>query len=82
MKIYKVFLDMTLIIARLSKYRIYEYNHNTPIIFVDASDPDEACFKAVYRLIKRILDQDDSEEAKEICKDIKNDVRVTKVSTS
>jgi|TARA_B100001939_G_C16727854_1_gene524102 hypothetical protein len=82
MKIYKVFLDMTLIITRLSKYRIYEYNHNTPIIFVDASDPDEACFKAIYRLIKRVLDQDSSEEAKQICKDIKHDVRVTKVSTS
>ena len=82
MKIYKVYLDMTLVISRLKKYRIYEYNASAPIVFLEASNPDEACFKALYGLIKRILDQDSSAEAKEICEDIKQDVRVVKVSTT
>ena len=67
---------MTLVISRLKKYRIYEYNASAPIVFLEASNPDEACFKALYGLIKRILDQDSSDE------DIKQDVRVVKVSTT
>jgi|TARA_R100000406_G_scaffold23660_1_gene15073 hypothetical protein len=82
MKIYKVYLDMTLIISRLKKFRLYEYNTSSPIVFVEADDPDGACFKATYQLIRIILDQDNSEETKEICKDIKTDMRVLKVSTS
>ena len=82
MKIYKVYLDMTLVISRLKKFRLYEYNTSSPIVFVEADDPDGACFKATYQLIRIILDQDNSEETKEICKDIKTDMRVLKVSTS
>ncbi len=73
---------MTLIISRLKKFRLYEYNTSSPIVFVEADDPDGACFKATYQLIRIILDQDNSEETKEICKDIKTDIRVLKVSTS
>lgn len=73
---------MTLIISRLKKFRLYEYNTSSPIVFVEADDPDGACFKATYQLIRIILDQDNSEETKEICKDIKRDMRVLKVSTS
>ncbi len=73
---------MTLIISRLKKFRLYEYNTSSPIVFVEADDPDGACFKATYQLIRIILDQDNSEETKEICKDIKTDMRVLKVSTS
>tara|TARA_Y100000361_G_C11096406_1_gene309319 strand:- start:212 stop:460 length:249 start_codon:yes stop_codon:yes gene_type:complete len=81
MKIYKVYLDMTLIISRLKKFRLYEYNTTSPIVFVEADDPDGACFKAIYQLVRIILDQDSSQETKDICKDIKKDIRVLKVST-
>tara|TARA_R100000908_G_C3683209_1_gene100860 strand:- start:159 stop:407 length:249 start_codon:yes stop_codon:yes gene_type:complete len=81
MKIYKVYLDMTLIISRLKSFRLYEYNTTSPIIFVEADDPDGACFKATYQLIRILLDQDSSSETKDICQDIKKDIRVLKVST-
>ncbi len=81
MKIYKVYLDMTLIISRLKNFRLYEYNTTSPIIFVEADDPDGACFKATYQLIRILLDQDSSSETKDICQDIKKDIRVLKVST-
>jgi len=80
MKIYKVYLDMSLVIARLKRYNISEYNYNTPIVFIDANDPDEACFRAIYGLVRKVLDQDTSEEAKELCKDLKHDIRIIRVS--
>jgi hypothetical protein len=76
MKIYKVYLDLSLVISRLKKYRLYEYNYNAPIIFVEADDPDGACFKATHQLFKLILGQDDSAEARLLCKEIKKDIRV------
>jgi hypothetical protein len=72
---------MTLIISRLKNFRLYEYNTTSPIIFVEADDPDGACFKATYQLIRILLDQDSSSETKDICQDIKKDIRVLKVST-
>jgi len=80
MKIFKVEMDLSLVIARLKKYRIYEYNSAHPIVFVEANDPDEACFKASHGLFKMILDQDSSSKARLLCKEIKNEILITKVS--
>ena len=80
MKIYKVELDLTLVIARLSKYDLYEYNSERPIIFVEAYDPDEACFKSVHRLMHMILKKEDTAEARMLCKEIKSDIRVIKAT--
>jgi hypothetical protein len=76
MKIYKVYLDMSIVVSRLKKYRIYEYNSEYPIIFVEADDPDGACYTAIYKLLKLVLDQDDSKEARKLCREIKQDIRV------
>ena len=51
---------MSLVVSRLKEYRIYEYNSEYPIIFVEADDQDGACYTAIYKLLKLILDQDDS----------------------
>jgi len=80
MKIYKVELDLTLVIARLSKYNIYEYNSELPIIFVEAYDPDEACFKSVHKLMHLILKKEDTVESRILCKDIKADIRVIRAT--
>ena len=76
MKIYKVYLDMSMVVSRLKKYRIYEYNSEYPIIFVEADDPDGACYTAIYKLLKLVLDLDDSKEARKLCKEIKQDIRI------
>ena len=81
MLIYKIHLDMTLVIARLISFKLKEYNSNFPIVFVEAKDPDEACFKAMYGLIQTILQQDDSIETRLLCRSIKEDVRIVKVSS-
>ena len=81
MLIFKVHLDMTFIIARLTKFRLGRYYSLHPIIFVDAADPDGACFKAVYGLIQTILKQDESIDTRLLCRSIKQDLRITKVSS-
>ena len=79
MVIYKVYLDLTLVMPRLKGFKLKEYNSNFPIVFVEAKSPDDACFKSVYVLINGILKQDDSVETRLLCRSIKEDIRIIKV---
>ena len=79
MVIYKVYLDLTLVMPRLKGFKLKEYNSNFPIVFVEAKSPDDACFKSVYVLINAILKQDDSVETRLLCRSIKEDIRIIKV---
>jgi hypothetical protein len=78
MRVYKVFMDLSLTMARLKKYTLAEYYTEYPIIFVEANDPDDACYKAKYNLIRKIIKQDGSPEAELLCSEIMHDLRVIK----
>jgi hypothetical protein len=80
MLIFKVRLDLSLVINRLVRFDLREYNSTEPILFIEATDPDEACFKAIFNLIQIILKQDDSIESRLLCRSIREDIRVIKVS--
>ena len=80
MLIFKVHLDLSLIINRLIRFNLNEYNSTKPIVFVEAANPDGACFKATFNLIQIILKQDDSIESRLICRAIREDIRIIKVS--
>lgn len=80
MLIFKVHLDLSLIIGRLIRFNLQEYNSRQPIVFVEAANPDGACFKAIFSLIQIILKQDDSIESRLLCRSIREDIRIIKVS--
>jgi hypothetical protein len=80
MLIFKVRLDLSLVINRLVRFDLREYNSTEPILFIEATDPDGACFKAIFNLIQIILKQDDSIESRLLCRSIREDIRVIKVS--
>jgi hypothetical protein len=65
--------------GRLAKFNLGEYNSPYPTIFVEAKDPDEACYNALYKLVEIILKQDDSKKTSELVKDLVHDIRVKKV---
>jgi len=82
MKIYKVYIDMILVLGRLKKFSLGSYNYTNPIIFQTASDPDDACFRAYTGLSDLIMRQHGGDPSKSVkfTKDIMYDVRVTKIS--
>tara|TARA_Y100000004_G_C8684735_1_gene314836 strand:- start:138 stop:389 length:252 start_codon:yes stop_codon:yes gene_type:complete len=80
MKIYKVKMDLSLVIARLKKFRLHEYSDPFPTIFVEAKDPDEACYLAYFKLVEILLKQDNSQETSFLAKDILHDINIRKVS--
>jgi len=72
-------MDLLLVMGRLAKFNLGEYNSPYPTIFVEAKDPDEACYNALYKLVEIILKQDDSKKTSELVKDLVQDIRVKKV---
>jgi len=68
-------MDLLLVMGRLAKFNLGEYNSPYPTIFVEAKDPDEACYNALYKLVEIILKQDDSKKTSELVKDLVQDIR-------
>lgn len=82
-------MDLTLVLGRLKKYKLREYNSINPIIFVPADDPDEACHQAYMGLSDKIIKQGLKEtngyhdkSILEFAKEILYDVRVTHVGVA
>ena len=67
MRIYKVTMDMLLVMPRLKHISLGEFNGNRPIIFVEAEDPDDACYQSYHKLAAKLMKQD-----KKLVKDMKD----------
>ena len=79
MKIYKVRMDLSLVMARLKRFRLQEYSDPFPTIFVEARDPDEACYLAYFKLVEILLKQNNSQETSLLAKDILHDIFIREV---
>lgn len=79
MKLYRVEMCLTLVIARLKKYQLYEYNSENPILFIQADNPDEACNRAICNLATIIFKQNSSIETIKFVSDLFYDIRIEKV---
>jgi hypothetical protein len=79
MKIYMVQLDCSLVMSRLRKFNLREFNSEYPILFAEAADPDEACYLIYCKFSETILKQDDSVETARLINSALRDIRITKV---
>ena len=79
MKIYVAEFDMTLALPRLKRFNLGIFNYTFPIIFVDADNPDDACYLAYCKFSEIILKRDESRETALFIKDIINDIRLRRV---
>lgn len=70
---------MILVLHRLKNFELGKYGCKSPIIFVEANDPDGACYAATQQLFDIIYLQDPSIETKLLFRDILLDIKVTKV---
>jgi hypothetical protein len=79
MKIYKVFMDLSLVLHRFKKFNLFEYQHPFPTIFVEANNPDEACHLAYHGLAAIVLKQDSSPETSTLITELFYDIVIRKV---
>ena len=79
MKIYKVEMDLSLVINLLKEFELHEYNSERPIIFVEAKSPDDACHKAYYKLVAIILKQNSTKKTLSLINELLYDISISKV---
>jgi len=79
MKIYKVYVCLALVRSKIRHYDIKAYNCENTIMFVEASDPDDACYKAIHEIARNIINKDHSMSTLIFVKDLLYDIKVVKV---
>lgn len=79
MIIYKVTLDLTLVIPSLKGFRLGEFNSLQPTVFTEASNPDDACYFTICKFSETILKQKETASTAILLKDMLHDIRITRV---
>lgn len=82
MIIYKVTIDLTLVMPRLKSFRLGEFNSLQPTVFTEASNPDDACYFTICRFSETILKQKETATTAILLKDMLHDIRITRVEKS
>lgn len=80
--IYKVYIDMVLILDRLKEFSLEEFGghkYEYAVLEIEATDPDDACYLSFKSLCDAVLSQDDSTETKLLLKELKYDFKVFKL---
>tara|TARA_B100002019_G_scaffold259188_1_gene244382 strand:+ start:190 stop:453 length:264 start_codon:yes stop_codon:yes gene_type:complete len=78
MKIYVVTLDMSLVLTRLKKFNLHEFNYKFPKVFIEAQDPDDACYKTMCKLSEIMLQQQSSVDTAVLIRSVQHDIRIVK----
>jgi len=76
---YRLSLDMADLQTELSSFKLREYNLPFTVIFVEAENPDAACYKVRKSLLKLILQQSDDISTRILCEKIKKYLRIDKI---
>jgi hypothetical protein len=77
--IYKIEIDISKILPLLKKVGIHRYKQESTHIFVQADDPDEACFIALAKLAQQMLEENNTAAVKDSIKNLRHMVRVVKL---
>lgn len=81
MQNYKVHIDLCDVYNDLILYDLRDFHHPFVLIFVEASDPDEACNVSINRIQSAIIKVDNSLKARIICRKIRKLIRIDKIES-
>lgn len=73
-------MDTSKISLLMERFGITEYTKNRCYFFIQAEDPDEACYLAINKLKDGVLKTNSIDPVKDIVKDFDNTTKVLRVS--
>jgi len=79
MRNYKVHIDLVDLQAYILAFDLIEYRNFFMIVFVEASDPDDACYLVRKRIKYSIMNSDPSIEGRIACLWVNKLLRIDKV---
>lgn len=79
MRNFKLLLDLSDLQIYLQSYQLSQYKLPFCLHFIEANDPDDACYEIMVRLMKIIISQDQTIETRIICRRIRKLLRIDKI---
>lgn len=79
MRNFKINIDLTDIYIDLLPYKLKEYPMPYLTMFIEADDPDDACYELVNKIIDDILRRDGSIKTRIFCRKLKKLIRFDKI---
>jgi hypothetical protein len=80
MRNFRLSIDLSDLYIELKSFSLREYSLPFSLIFVEANDPDDACYTVLIKLMKLLMDQDPSLKTRILCKKIKKHMRIDKIA--
>lgn len=79
MRNYKLHIDLVDLYEYIIEFDLIEYRNMFMIVFVEAPDPDEACYLIRKRIKYSIMNTDSSIKARIACRMVNKLLRIDKV---
>lgn len=79
MQNFRLSIDLSDIYIELSKLDLREYNAPFLLKFIEADNPDDACYKIIQRIINEIMKTSISIKNRILCRKIKIFIRIDKI---
>jgi|694.fasta_scaffold00123_19 hypothetical protein len=79
MQNFKLSVDLSSIYMQIKDNLIKEYSFPFFLVFLEADNPDDACYTFTQRLLHTIVEKDNSIESRIMCRKIHRHMRIYKV---
>ena len=75
---YQVVLDLSVVLPKVKhlKVKLEKFDNISPVLSVEAADPDDACYLAYKEFCDHIITQSDNSKTKDLLKELKYDFMV------
>lgn len=79
MRNFKLSIDLSDVYLELQDLDLREYNKPFMLKFIEAENPDDACYNILERIITEILSEKDTLEVRVLCRKIRRYLRIDKI---
>lgn len=79
MRNYKLHIDLVDLYEYISEFDLIEYRNFFMIVFVEAQDPDEACYLVRQRIKHSIMEKHKTIKARIACRLVNRFLRIDKI---
>lgn len=81
MQNFRLSIDLSDVYLELSKLDLREYNAPFLLKFIEADNPDDACYKIIFRIMQEIIKQNSSIKNRILCRMIRRFIRIDKIES-
>lgn len=72
-------LDLSDLQVYFSELSLLEYNIPFKLIFLEAKDPDDACYEIIHKIMISIIKKDNTINGRIICRKVRKYLRIDKI---